>query len=117
MKKRQREERKEELKDWQESKRAWNKAHPAEAMEKRMIVVTCCRDCPIESDCKECQDALDKNIPASCPLPKLPSVTAKFLFDLGFEIRRNFNFKYEAGNDSEIAKRLTVAFKSIGVEI
>ena len=56
-------------------------------------------------------------IPPSCPLPKLPSVTAKFLFDLGFEIRRNFNFKYEAGNDSEIAKRLTVAFKSIGVEI
>ena len=43
--------------------------------DKRMIVVTCCRDCPIESDCKECQDALDKNIPASCPLPKWPSVT------------------------------------------
>ena len=36
MKKRQREERLGELKDWQESKRAWNKAHPAEAMEKRL---------------------------------------------------------------------------------
>jgi len=36
MKKRQREERKEELKDWMAGKRAWNKEHPAEAMEKRL---------------------------------------------------------------------------------
>lgn len=36
MKKRQREERLEELKAWQESKRLWNKEHPAEAMEKRL---------------------------------------------------------------------------------
>ena len=41
--------------------------------DKRMIVVDCCRDCPCEDDCKKCQDSLDKNIPASCPLPKLPS--------------------------------------------
>jgi hypothetical protein len=36
MRKRQREERKEELKEWMAGKRAWNKEHPAEAMEKRL---------------------------------------------------------------------------------
>jgi phosphoribosylformylglycinamidine (FGAM) synthase-like enzyme len=36
MKKRQREERKEKLKDWMAGKRTWNKEHPAEAMEKRL---------------------------------------------------------------------------------
>jgi hypothetical protein len=35
MKKRQHEERKEELKDWMAGKRTWNKEHPVEAQKKR----------------------------------------------------------------------------------
>jgi len=87
--------------------------------DKRMLVVTCCRDCPIESDCKECQDALDKNIPASCPLPKLPSVMIDQVMNVTLKmlaiyevVKKGYLTTKESATDV-----LADWLKSIGVEI
>ena len=91
--------------------------------DKRMIVVKSCEDCP-RKYCSFPIFRLYKNIPASCPLSKLPSVT---MDDLAKHIYgKNLKDLKDYWGDESIAgweecKRVLDAetdwLKSIGVEI
>jgi len=87
--------------------------------DKRMIVVKSCRDCPlqdVEVDCKECQDVLDKTIPNSCLLPKWPSVTRNFIYELAGELSTR-DFALDGEHPEKITDLLIQRFREAGVEV